>query len=137
MKTQLILFSIAMLAIHSPETVLSVRSPENVSKTISKPQHGDFVFLRTNRQCGGVTTVWAVPSIDNVGCFMVQRTSGNPNDPDAFWEDLNFIVSTSERWYRWTDENVPTGCVSYRIMAYLYDGSTITSNVTRVRTGRH
>ena len=137
MKIQIVVLSMVMMAVHSPETVLNIKSSGNLSKTISKPQHSDFVFLRTNRGCGGITTVWGVPSIDNVGCFMVQRTSDNPNDPDAVWEDLNFIASTSERWYRWTDESVPAGCVSYRIMAYLYDGNTITSNVSRVRTGRH
>jgi hypothetical protein len=137
MKTQIVLLSMAMLAINSPQTVLRVNSPENASKTMGKPQSTDFAFFITHSQCKAVTAVWGVTSIADIGCFMVQRTSQDPNDLDAFWEDLNYMPSTADRWYRWTDENVPPGSVSYRILAFLYDGTTMSSSVSRVRTGWH
>ena len=140
MKTQIVLLSIAVMAIHSPVAVPTptLTAGVNISTKTDKPQSTDFAFFRTHRQGKGITSVWALNCHGEVpGCFMVQRTYEDPNDPYAFWEDLNYMPATTQRFYKWTDENVFPGYVSYRITAYMFDGTTITSDVSQVRIVRH
>ena len=137
MKTQIVLLSIAILAINSPEIGLTVKSSENTSKTISKPQDTNFAFFRTHREGKGVTATWGLTSTTDAGCFMVQRTYEDPTDPYAFWEDLNYVPCTSSRSFKWTDQNVFPGYISYRVVAFMYDGTTMSSEVSQVRVVGH
>lgn len=131
MKTQIVLLSLAVLAVNSPESVSTLSSTTNGSVKVIKPQSTDFAFFRTHRQGKGVTATWGLTSTNGTGCFMVQRTYQDANDPYAFWEDLNYVPCTPSRSFKWTDENVFPGLISYRIVAYLYDGSTVTSGISQ------
>jgi hypothetical protein len=137
MKTQLIILSIAIMAFGSPETVPALASPATGSTKVTKPQSTDFSFFRTHRQGKGVTATWGLTTTSGTGCFMVQRTYEDPNDPYAYWEDLNFLPCTAARSFKWTDENVFPGVISYRIVASQYDGSSVISPVSQVRIVRH
>jgi hypothetical protein len=137
MKTQIILLSIAFMAFSSPEKVQTLATADKGSANISKPQSVDFAFFRTHRQGKGATASWGLNYNEGTGGFMVQRTYEDPNDPYAFWEDLNYLPCTSARSFKWTDENVFPGIISYRIVAHLYDGTSVSSPVSQVRIVRH
>ncbi len=137
MKTQLVLLSLVLMAMNSPETVLTPRSSDNGLKKITKAQSTDFAFFRTHKQGNGVTSTWGLTNNSATGCFMVQRTYEDPTDPYAFWEDVNYVACTPAKSFKWTDENVFPGYVSYRIVAYQFDGSTTCSPVSQTRIVSH
>jgi len=133
MKTQILILSLAFMAINSPDAVLTNQSSENGLKKVTKPQSTDFDFFRTHHQGKGITASWGLTTNSGTACFMVQRTYEDPTDPYAFWEDLNYVACTSARSFKWTDDNVFPGYISYRIAAYQLDGSTIYSPINQVR----
>ncbi len=137
MKTQIIILSIAIMALQSPERVSILAANNEGSANISKPQGTDFAFLRAHRQGKGITLTWGLTTNTGTGCFMVQRTYEDANDPYAVWEDVNYLACNASRSFKWTDENVFPGFITYRIAAYQYDGSIVTSPLTQVRIARN
>src|SRR6185295_6275549 len=121
MKTQLVLLSIAIMAINQGESVLPVPFTVSKSAKISETKAVDFAFFKVHRQGRGATAVWGLTSSAGVCAFTLQRTYQDPTDPYAAWEDVNSFVCGSARSFKYTDENVFPGYIAYRVTAWLFD----------------
>jgi hypothetical protein len=137
MKTQVLLLSMAVFAVNAPKTFVASSLSETKSVRIGKTQTFDFIFFRTHNQCKGVAVVWALNSTNGVTGFTLQRTNQNPSNPNALWEDVESFVSGSEPATRYTDHNVAPGYISYRVIAWIFDGSSVISEVSSVRICGH
>ena len=140
MKTQIVLLSVAFLAINPSGTFnssLPAKSSENVSIKITKTQSTDFAFLRTHRQGKGVVATWGLISNNGVAGFLVQRTYQDPTDPYAMWDDVNSMSCSSSRSFKFCDENVFPGYINYRVVAVMEDGNSVTSEISGVRIVSH
>ena len=83
-----------------------------------KPFNGEFTFFRTHRQAKGITATWGVVPGNTISEFTVQRTYDDPTDPYAYWEDLGpSVIYNGNRSYKYTEETVFPGYISYRIVA--------------------
>ena len=132
MKAQLLIIPAAIFI-----TTASFNSsfPAKTKREMVKPktENTGFAFLRTHRQEKGVTATWGLSSNAGVVGFAVQRTYEDPTDPYAFWEDICYMDCGSSRSFKHTDQSVFPGYISYRVIAILEDGSSITSEVSSVR----
>jgi len=96
-----------------------------------------FGSFRTHRQGKGITAVWNLASADGVVGFTVQRTYEDPTDPYAYWEDAGSVPFNNTRSFTFTDSGVFPGTISYRIVAFMTDGTTSVSDVSQVRIVSH
>ncbi|MBK5271273.1 MAG: hypothetical protein JJE22_09690 [Bacteroidia bacterium] len=96
-----------------------------------------FDFFRTHRQGKGITSVWGLSSDAGVAGFVVKKTYEDPADPSSFWEDVNNVQCNSSRSYKYTDNNVSPGFVSYCIVAVMNDGSAVVSDYSTEHIVRH
>ena len=106
-------------------------------QVVSGKPASPFAFLRTHRQGKGVAAVWSVASLDGIVGFTVQRTYEDPTDSYAYWEDRATIPYSASRSFTHADKDVFPGVISYRIVAFLTDGTTVTSDVSQVRIVSH
>jgi hypothetical protein len=137
MKMQIVLLSMAVFAVNAPKTFSGFNPSETKSVKISKTPTFEFIFFRTYQQCNGVKMAWALNSTNGVFSFTLQRTYQNPSNPNTLWEDVESFVTGDEPVLRYTDHNVARGYVSYRVIAWVYDGSSVISEVSRERIGGH
>ena len=114
-------------------------SPLKTDKEIvkTKTENTGFAFLRTHRQGKDITATWGLSSNAGVVGFAVQRTYEDPTDPYAYWEDICYMDCNSSRSFKYTDQSVFPGFISYRVIAMTDDGNTITSEVSSVRIVSH
>lgn len=124
---------ISSVTINDPAAVTTQKKETVQLKTLTN----DFAFFRTHKQGKKVAAIWALNSTDGVTGFVVQRTYEDPTDPYAFWEDLCSMGCSPSRSFKYTDENVFPGVISYRVVALMNDGNTITSEVSGVRIVSH
>lgn len=96
-------------------------------------QSAAFSFFRTHRQGKGITATWGVDAPEAILGFTVQRTYEDPTDAYAYWEDVGTVAFDAARAFTYTDKEVFSGVVSYRIVALLSDGTTLASAVSQVR----
>lgn len=142
MKTPVLTFSLVVAAL-----VLMSASPvsENLMTTSGsheknvKPISAGFAFFRIHHQTrDGVTVTWGMTSESGVAGYIVQRTYEDPTDPYAFWEDIGTMPASSSRSYKWTDENVFPGFISYRIVAMMsVSGQDMVSDVLTLHIISH
>ncbi|HKO80799.1 MAG TPA: hypothetical protein VJU78_10400 [Chitinophagaceae bacterium] len=134
MKTQLSAFAISAMIIttgfspavseYSVDTKLKVNA-EQVQSPV-------FTSFSTHRQGKGIALSWAVESFAGVLNFSIQRTYEDVTDPYAVWEDISSLPADGSKFYRYTDEAVSPGFVSYRVSALLSDGTTAESVVSTI-----
>ena len=105
--------------------------------TVTEKQSNDFSFLRLHRQGKGVTASWGLSSNAGVVGFQLQKTYEDPTDPYAVWEDVSSLACNGSRSYKYTDNSVFPGFISYRIVALLGDGTTAQSGVSTVQIVSH
>lgn len=134
MKTQLSAFAISAMIIttgfspatseYSADTKLKVNA-EQVQSPV-------FTSFSTHRQGKGAALSWAVESSAGVISFSIQRTYEDVTDPYAVWEDITSLPIDGSKFYRYTDENVSPGFISYRVSALLSDGTTAESVISTI-----
>lgn len=134
MKTQLSAFAISAMIIttgfspatseYSVDTKLKVNA-EYVQSPV-------FTSFSTHRQGKGIALSWAVESFAGVVNFSIQRTYEDVTDPYAVWEDISSLPAVGSKFYRYTDDNLFPGFISYRISALLSDGTTAESVISTV-----
>lgn len=97
-----------------------------------------FSFFRTHRQGkSGITATWGMDNVGNVASYVLRKTYEDPYDPYAEWFVVTTLANTSARSFKFTDENVSPGMISYQVVAFNMDGSTLASGVITQRIMRH
>lgn len=137
MKTKILVLSVIFI-IAGEMSLDATQSPAfNSSGTVAQ-QFVDFSFFRVHRQGKlGVTATWGLTSNEGVLGFEVQRTYQDPTDPYSFWESAGSISCNNSRSFKFTDDNILPGQISYRIVAVMIDGSTVTSEVADIMILSH
>lgn len=140
MKTQLSFIAVIVVAFCTI-SALPISENRNIStdKAEIKSQAAtNFSFFRTHRQGkNGATSTWGMTTENGVVGFTLQRTYEDPSDPYSYWEEGCSMPCNSNRSYKWTDENVFPGYISYRVVANMNDGSTIVSETNTIRIVSH
>jgi len=136
MKTQLSAFAISAMII---TTGLPPAASKNSVDTKLKAEYvqGVFTSFSTHRQGKGITLSWDVETSASVIIFSIQRTYEDVTDPYAVWEDISSLPADGSKFYRYTDDNVSPGFISYRISALLSDGTTEESGISTVQIVSH
>ena len=88
----------------------------------------DFSFARLQIQRAGATATWGVAASTDIEGFIIQKTSGNPYDEDA-WKDVSSIGNDGSRSFSYTDTKYSKGKISYRIVALKTDNSAMVSDI--------
>ena len=135
MKAQFLLIPALFLTTSFTRPAENTSSEFRITKK-SKTLDIDFVFLRTHQHCKGVLAQWALTDNNGVTGLTLQRTYQNPWDANAAWEDVESFISTPGL-YSFTDRPARARTVSYRVIAWMFDGSSIVSDVSRVRLNGH
>lgn len=134
MKTQLSAFAISVMII---TTGISSTAENSVNPTINVKagyvQGPVFTSFSTHRQGKGIALTWSVESTAGVVNFTIQKTYEDVTDPYAVWEDVTSLPEDGSRSYKFTDDNVFPGFISYRITATLIDGTTAQSGISTVQ----
>ena len=136
MKTQFLIIP-AVIFITTASFNSSAPGKQGREIVKARTENAGFAFFRTHRQGKGITATWGLSSNDGVAGFAVQRTYEDPTDPYAFWEDISYIDCNSSRSFKYADESVFPGVISYRVIAVLEDGNSISSEVSSVRIVSH
>jgi len=95
--------------------------------TIQQSPVNSFSFFRTHRQGRGITANWGMSPVTGISGFLLEKTYEDPNDPYANWEIVCSQPGNALRSYRFTDNHVLPGYITYRVTAYLQLGSSIIS----------
>lgn len=135
MKTQLSALAVSAMIITSgfaPAPTGKLQDTKSIVKTeyIQSPVFSSF---STHRQGKGVALTWAVEATAGVVNFSIQRTYEDPTDPYAVWEDLGSLPEDGSKFYRYTDENIFPGFITYRVTATLIDGTTADSGISTIQ----
>ena len=135
MKKQLSAFAVSAMIITTGFSPLPSENSVDVKPKVNAEymQSPVFTSFSTHRQGKGITLNWDVEADAGVINFSVQRTYEDVTDPYAVWEDVISLPADGAKFYRYTDENVSPGFVSYRIVALLSDGTTAESGISTVQ----
>jgi hypothetical protein len=140
MKTKITVAAVVLLAFATiaakpvPETKEITSSKANV---ITKATFNGFAFFRTHRQGkDGITSTWGMSTESGITGYIIQRTYLDPSDPYG-WEDVCAMPCNSSRSYKWTDENVYPGYISYRIIAVSSGSPDIVSDINTIHIVGH
>ncbi len=135
MKTTIVTLPAVLLLVSTAwaSPLVPSSEPLNEMQTVVVKQNPAFAFLRTHRQAKGITATWGMASYEGVVGFTIQRTDVDPTDPYAPWEDLDLIPCDAKRSFSYTDGQVFPGTISYRIIAHMSDGTSVTSEISCVR----
>lgn len=123
MKTLISYFAIAALIVASSFTI----DTQQKLNEHADQSNSTFSFFRAHRQAKGVAMSWAVSTPDVVE-FVVERSYD-----DYYFETAGTVSYSTASTYKFKDEDVFPGYVSYRIMAVKSDGTTELSDIERVR----
>lgn len=139
MKTQFSAVIISAIIITAPAThVAEISSTTIGTAKIEQVETTSFAFFRTHRQGkAGITAVWGLTSNVGVSSFSVLRTYEDPTDPWAYWEEVSSLTCNSSRSFKYTDDNIFPGFISYCIVAVMSDGSTVKSEISTVHIVSH
>lgn len=96
-------------------------------------QNTVFSVFRLHHQGRGVTATWSMTSLADVAGFTVERTYEDATDPYAFWEQVGTVPCNAPRSFTYTDKDVFPGIISYRVVAWMNDGTTVVSDVAQIR----
>jgi hypothetical protein len=97
-----------------------------------------FNNVNVHRQGRGVAVTWrsdATPSA--VTGFTIMKTYDSPDDPYAYWETVAVMPCTGVRSYKFNDQNIFPGIISYVIIANMTNGSTLNSEISSIRIIQH
>ena len=133
MKTNMLVPAIFVFAFVS---LSSAPLAETANKTVSVKTTDSFSFIRCHRQGKGIAVTWGFNSA-NVVSFAVQRTDQDPTDQYSVWECVCNQDANSSRSYKYHDINVYPGLMTYKVVALMNDGNTITSAMDQVRIVAH
>ena len=135
MKTQLSAFAISAMIITTGFTpVTSENSVETQLKVkAGYVQSPVFTSFSTHRQGKGIALTWGVETTAGVVSFSIHKTYEDVTDPYAFWEEVGSLPGDGSKSYRFTDDNVFPGFISYRISALLSDGTIVESGISTVQ----
>jgi hypothetical protein len=86
-----------------------------------------FNYFRTHRQGKGIAMDWSVSATDVVQ-FIVEKSYDG-----EYFEPSNSVSSNGASSYKFIDNDVFPGYISYRVTAVMADGSTESSPVETVR----
>ena len=140
MKTQITIGVIIAMAIASiaaaPAPGEKVIVPQKGTQA-SQSLYAGFSSFRIHRQGKGVTSTWGMTSEGGVTCYTLQRTYFDPTDPFSPWDDVCVIPCNSSRSYKWTDENVLAGTITYRVRAGLNPTGEMYSSMESIRIVGH
>ena len=118
MKTMFIILAAVLVITSSwttkPLSTLNTPICKIEKSTISGER---FSFFRTHRQGKGITATWGLFTNAGVTDFILERTYEDPTDPYSFWEEVGNIPCTSNRSFKFTEQNVFPGYISYRVVA--------------------
>jgi hypothetical protein len=138
MKTQITIGVIVALAIAS---IAAAPSPKTITTKkvnhISEQPFAGFSSFKIHRQGKGVTATWGMTSESGLTCYTLQRTYFDPNDPFSPWDNICVIPCNSSRSYKWTDENVLAGTITYRVKADLNPTGEMYSGMESIRIVSH
>ena len=127
MKTMYSLFIAPLLALFFVSNNIE-RAESNPTTTVKQTTVNSFSFFRTHKQGrGAVTSTWGMNASNGITCFILERTYEDPNDPYSVWDCVCNQPCTGIRSYRFTDNNVSPGFITYRVTAQLQGGGTIVS----------
>ena len=130
MKTQIILLSVAAVLAGTPKIQGNFERTE--TKTgFKKTLDFDFIFFRTHQQCKSVISWWELNNTNGVMSFTIQRTYGDPRNDNTIWEDLESSLPIAGAPSKYVDRNPDAGNISYRVIAWLFDGSAVVSDISR------
>jgi hypothetical protein len=124
MKTKFFLFLFSTLfvsAFGNPVNKKSTRHPVAVNPVSSVS--ADISFLRTHKLAQGVSINWGVTSSEGVAAFVVERTYQDPGDPYAMWENITSVPGSPSSTYKYEDENVFPGTITYRVTMVMTNGA--------------
>lgn len=124
MKTHFFSFAVLTMILSAPGITEPAVQDQVNATVISQSSSSGFSFFRIHRQGKGVTANWGVSSGAGVMCFVVQKTYEDPTDPYAVWEDAGLVDCNGSRSYKYTDNNVFPGSVTYRISSLLSNGAS-------------
>lgn len=128
MKTQFSLL-ITLLLLINIAWVSPIETKMNSSIQMEEGKNSlstDFSFFRTHRQGRyGVTATWGLLSEAGIINYSLVRTYEDPNDPYANWETVCLMNCTNARSYKFTDNNLFPGYISYRVIANMIGGEII------------
>lgn len=133
MKTQVILLSTALFFAQPFQFNTAVKEQSTDQSSIAASTNAGFSYLRTHRQGKGISATWAMTSTEGVTDFNIQKTYEDPNDPYAFWEDMDIVPCDFSRSFKYNDNNVFPGTVNYRVVAHLNNGAAVVSEISVVK----
>lgn len=123
MKTILTFAFVAFLAVTTSAVATNVHPSYTQSATSSC-----FSYFRVHRQMNGAGLLWAINQ-PGVTEFKIERSY----DGGEFYEEVTTLPAHSAAQYRFTDGGVFPGYISYRITAFMADGTESISQVETVR----
>ena len=129
MKTTMLVPAVFVFAFIS---ISSIPSTELKTDSVSVKTTDSFSFIRCHKQGKGIAVTWGFNSA-NVVSFAVQRTDQDPTDQYSVWECICNTTANSSRSYKYHDITAFPGLNSYRVIALMNDGNTITSAIDQVR----
>jgi hypothetical protein len=141
MKTKLSVTALILLVVGSAWTLPEIKPVStNGQSIVQSAPIPVFAYFRTHRLGrNGATATWAMQNNGNASGFIVQRTYEDPTDPYSPWDDLCSMPCTGNglRTYRYNDEGLSPGFISYRIVAM--DGVTplVVSEVSTIQILQH
>lgn len=127
MKTAMLTFcSLVVLS-----TAIAAPLPSNKSNAISIAKYtNEFSRVNAHRQAKGVIIDWVFTDPNNVVTFQVERSYDG-----TFFECAGECPPTGRTQFK--DNDVFPGHIYYRVVALMYDGSKIYSQVEVVRIVRN
>ena len=142
MKTRLYFLAISAVALlvmaASPISQNKLILSGQQAKVLKRSVAAGFDFFRIHRQTkDGITVTWGMTSESGVSGYSIQRTYEDPTDPYAFWEDAGSMPCSSARSYKWTDLHIYPGFISYRIVAMMNNGTSMTSDILTLHIISH
>lgn len=108
-------------------------APLKVFPVQMRTQSTVFSVFRLHHQGRGVTATWGMTSLTDVAYFTVERTYEDATDPYAYWEQVGTVPCNAPRSFTYTDKDVFPGVISYRVVAWMNDGSVVSSDVSQIR----
>jgi hypothetical protein len=139
MKTNFFIASFMVLIINSAFTSTSGKISSNQPlPQIKQAAISSFDFFRTHRQGkAGITATWGFTATAGVTGFALERTYDDPTDPYAVWETVTMAPYTGARSYKFTENNIFPGFISYRVTSIMTNGDEVLSEISTVHIVKH
>lgn len=141
MKAKLSILAVGAFILHSAwmaPTVAMKNATQSSLVVVQSSAMPSFSFFRTHRQGRfGVTSTWGLNSETGVQRYSLERTYEDPSDQYANWETVCVLPCSNGRSYKFTDDNVFPGFISYRVKASMSSGGEMTSSVSTVHIVSH